>query len=75
MASRPSLNDLNVDDYKVLNKLVQNGGWFEVSPEDCRKIPAVQKIFNGNLITIESTTSNQIKFKAKFELLNWLQGD
>lgn len=75
MASRPTLNDLNVDDYKTLKKLVQNGGWFEVSPEDCRKITAVQKVFNGNLITIESTSIKRIRFKAKFELLNWLQGE
>jgi hypothetical protein len=80
--SKPALSDLNVDDYKVLTKL-SRGGWFEVSPEDCRKISAIQKLFNGNLVIVEnastisssSTVISKIRFKAKAELLNWLQGE
>lgn len=75
MSGRPTINDLSVEDYKILNKLAQNGGWFEVSPEDCRKIGAVQKLFNGDLVVIESTSLKRIRFKAKAELLKWLQGD
>lgn len=71
---RPTIKDLTVEDYKVLTKLSQ-GGWFEVAPDKCRENVSIQKLFNGNLVVIESTSALRIRFKAKAELLAWLLGE
>jgi hypothetical protein len=74
-STRPTLNDLTVDDYKYLKKLMQPGGWFELSPEECRKLSGVQKLFNGDMVNLDFTSPRRIRFQAKYELLNWLQGE
>jgi hypothetical protein len=74
-SQRPTLSDLSVEDYKFLKKLMLPGGWFELAPEECRKLSCVQKLFNGALVNLDFTSPRRIKFQAKTELLLWLQGD